>query len=60
MPGPNSTPVAIDKGHVVAGKTALRHAKLHSRQGMGPRDWDNLGSLKQPRKPQIPRTRDED
>lgn len=57
MPGPMSTPVAMDKGRVIAGKTALRHANLKSRQGMSPRDWDHLGSLKQPRKPNEPRDR---
>ncbi len=33
MPGPNSTPQAIDRhGHLASNKTALKHAKLKSRQ----------------------------
>lgn len=47
MPGPNSQPVAMKDGRVYAGKTNLAHANLKSREGMGARDWDHLGSMKQ-------------
>lgn len=60
MAGPLSVPSAKDShGHIIVGKTALRHAKLKSRENMTVRDWG--GVLHAPkRKPNAPKDRDSD
>lgn len=60
MPGPLSVPSAKDSnGHVIAGKTALRHAKLKSREGMTAREWQGVEHAPK-RKPNAPKDRNSD
>lgn len=57
MPGPLSVPSAKNShGYVVAGKTALRHANLKSREGMTAKEWQGVEHAPQ-RKPNTPKDR---
>jgi len=57
MPGPLSDPKARQGNQIISGKTALAHAKLKSREGMGEREWASSPKIAQ-RKPNTPKDRD--
>ena len=59
MPGPLSQPSARQGNQIISGKTALRHAKLKSREGMGEREWSSTPKAAR-RKPNAPKDRDSD